>query len=103
MRSASCCSAWPTPATLPWPKMPKHPGIRRCSCPSRSLYWLARNRTTAWATVSRMVPTLHNLLMDLWLGCRRPGCEEVEVAALVGLGDVLRVEGAGARPVLGGG
>ena len=40
------------PATLPCPKIPNAPGIRRCSTPSRSLYWLARNRTSAWATVS---------------------------------------------------
>src|SRR3954451_17132781 len=53
MAACSCSSAWPTPATLPCPKMPKQPGMSRCRTPSRSLYWLARKRTSAWATVSR--------------------------------------------------
>src|SRR3954454_16936694 len=55
----ACASsrAWPTPATLPCPKIPKQPGISRCRTPSRSLYWLARKRTSAWETVSRIVPT----------------------------------------------
>src|SRR5215203_993303 len=55
MASAYCCSAWPTPATLPWPKIPKHPAKKRCSAPSRSTYWFARKRTSAWAIVSRTV------------------------------------------------
>ena len=50
--------AWPMPATLPWPKMPKQPANSRCSRPSRSLYWLARNSTRAWAMVSRRVPLI---------------------------------------------
>ena len=61
-------SAWPTPATLPWPKMPKHPAISRRSTPSRSLYWLARNRTRAWATVRRIVTSSRFLLGQM---CRR--------------------------------
>ncbi len=44
------------PATLPWPKMPKAPAMRRCSTPSRSEYWLDRKRMVAWATVRRIVP-----------------------------------------------
>ena len=43
------------PATLPWPKMPKQPAKSFCRSPSRSLHWLARKRTTAWATVRRTV------------------------------------------------
>src|SRR6476620_3643798 len=43
------------PATLPWPKMPKHPAKNLLRSPSRSTNWLARNRTVAWATVSRTV------------------------------------------------
>ena len=43
------------PATLPWPKMPQVAPISRCRSPSRSVYWAARKRTSAWATVSRMV------------------------------------------------
>ena len=27
--------ACPNPATLPWPKIPRHPSNRRCSAPSR--------------------------------------------------------------------
>src|SRR3954454_8038830 len=57
MSSPCSSSACPTPATLPCPKMPKQPGIRRCCTPSRSLYWLARKRTSACETVSRPVPT----------------------------------------------
>src|SRR5215210_7654623 len=53
--SSACSRAWPTPATLPCPKMPKQPSTSRCSTPSRSLYCWARNRTTAWATVRRTV------------------------------------------------
>src|SRR5919202_3366234 len=45
------------PATLPWPKMPKHPAKKRRSTPSRSTYWLARNLTSAWAIVSLIAPT----------------------------------------------
>ena len=52
MSSWLSSSACPTPATLPWPKMPNVPAISRCSTPSRSEYWLARNRIRAWATVS---------------------------------------------------
>ena len=39
VRRSASSSAWPTPATLPWPKMPKQPAISRCSTPSRSVYW----------------------------------------------------------------
>ena len=44
----------PCPARLPCPKMPKQPANSRCSAPSRSVRWAARNRTIAWATVSRI-------------------------------------------------
>ncbi len=60
-RSAStsaCSSAWPMPATLPCPKMPKQPAKNLLRSPPRSTYWLARKRTTAWATVSRTVGSL---------------------------------------------
>ena len=56
--SSFCSSAWPIPATLPWPKMPKQPAKSFCRSPSRSLHWLARKRTTAWATVSRTIPVV---------------------------------------------
>src|SRR5579864_3651373 len=47
--------AWPNPATLPCPKMPKHPPKKRCSAPSRSTCCAARNRRRACPTVSSMV------------------------------------------------
>src|SRR5262245_51536580 len=43
------------PATFPWPKMLKQPAKNLVRSPSRSTYWLARNRIVAWATVSRTV------------------------------------------------
>ena len=49
---SACSSAWPRPATLPWPKMPKQPSKNLCSTPSDSLYCWLRNLTVAWATVS---------------------------------------------------
>src|SRR5690606_26761361 len=42
----------PRPATLPCPKIAHTPGMRRRRTPSRSLYWAARNLTTAWPTVA---------------------------------------------------
>src|SRR4029079_5263261 len=33
--------------------MPSAAGIRRARCPSATLYWAARNFTTAWAAASR--------------------------------------------------
>src|SRR3712207_4518587 len=87
--------------------------MRRCRTPSRSLYWLARKRTSAWDTVSRTVPTAPTSSdvddggspergsVDLGLGNRGPGLEEVEVAPLVGLGDVLEVQRPVAAAVLG--
>ncbi len=70
---SSCSSAWPTPATLPWPKIPKQPAIRRCSVPSRSLYWLARKRMSACATVNLMhVPFPSSATADRAPG--RPSC-----------------------------
>src|SRR6476469_7186041 len=50
-----CSRACPTPATLPWPKMPSAPPKNACSSPSRSTRWAARKRTTAWPTVRRVV------------------------------------------------
>src|SRR4051812_7080034 len=50
-----CRRACPTPATLPWPKMPRAPPKKCCSSPSRSTRWAARKRTTAWPTVRRVV------------------------------------------------
>ena len=35
--SSASSSAWPRPATLPCPKMPKQPSMSRCRVPSRSL------------------------------------------------------------------
>src|SRR5262245_19643169 len=43
------------PATFPCPKMPKQPAKNLVRSPSRSTYWLARNRIVAWATVSGTV------------------------------------------------
>ena len=54
--SSASSSAWPIPATLPCPKMPKQPSISRCRTPSRSVRCAARKRTTAWPTVSLMGP-----------------------------------------------
>ncbi len=48
--------AWPTPATLPCPKMPHIPATDRCRTPSRSVYCTDRKRTSACATVSLMRP-----------------------------------------------
>src|SRR5262245_47144083 len=44
------------PATLPWPKIPKHPPKKTCSTPSRSTTCCARKRTSACAAVRRTVP-----------------------------------------------
>src|SRR5437870_13214634 len=41
------------PATVPCPKIPKHPAKNRRSTPSRSTYCAARKRTRAWAAVIR--------------------------------------------------
>src|SRR5215831_14573149 len=38
--------------------MPKQPLMSRRSTPSRSVHWLARNRTRAWPTVRRTVSML---------------------------------------------
>src|SRR5947209_1229089 len=43
------------PATLPWPKIPKHPEKNRWRTPSRSTSCAARNRIRAWATVMVVV------------------------------------------------
>src|SRR6185436_15639741 len=53
--SENSSSASPSPATLPCPKMPSAAGINRRRSPSATLYWAARNFTTAWAVVSRTV------------------------------------------------
>src|SRR4028119_341070 len=55
MSSPYSKSAWPMPATLPCPKMPKQPAKKDVSAPSRSTYWFARKRTSAWAIVNRTV------------------------------------------------
>ena len=49
-----CLSAWPTPATLPCPKMPKMPGMVRSRTSPSTVHWLARNSTRAWPTVIRL-------------------------------------------------
>src|SRR5919198_390966 len=72
IRSAYCRSAWPRPATLPCPKMPKQPASSRCSCPSRSLCWLARNSTRACAMVSRRVGLLVIGLLPVRPGAVHP-------------------------------
>src|SRR3954454_12639792 len=72
MSSWLSSSACPTPATLPWPKMPKQPAISRCSTPSRSVYWAARNRTSAWATVSFTGSPPSAVLADAWRSCVPP-------------------------------
>ena len=94
MSSRCSSSAWPTPATLPCPKMPKQPAISRCSTPSRSVCWLARNRTSAWATVSLMMPPRR--------GHRQP---RVDLLAGPGVPDprVGRVVGEAPRPLAGPG
>src|SRR5262245_51123547 len=58
MRPRISSSACPTPATLPWPKMPKHPAKNGCRRPSRSLNCALRKRTSACAMVSRIVEAM---------------------------------------------
>src|SRR6185312_11197144 len=53
--SLSWSRAWPSPATLPWPKMPRVAGTSRRRWPSATEYCRDRYVTTAWATVSRTV------------------------------------------------
>src|SRR5215207_7451327 len=53
--SLSWSSAWPRPATLPWPKIPSAAGTSRRRCPSATEYCLEKKVTMAWATVSRTV------------------------------------------------
>ena len=53
--SLSWSSAWPSPATLPWPKIPRVAGISLRRWPSATEYCRDRYVTTAWATVSRTV------------------------------------------------
>ena len=55
MASLSWSRAWPSPATLPWPKMPRVAGTSRRRWPSATEYCRDRYVTTAWATVSRTV------------------------------------------------
>jgi hypothetical protein len=44
------------PATLPWREDAEAAAKKRCSSPSRSTYWFARKRTSAWAIVSLEYP-----------------------------------------------
>src|SRR4051812_40811308 len=74
-----CSRAWPMPATFPWPKMPIAPPKKGWVSPSRSTRWAARNRMTAWPTVSRWV--------GLELGTESPSA----VKGLVGRESALRV------------
>src|SRR5512132_3749864 len=55
IRSWSWSRAWPMPATLPWPKMPRAAGMSRRRAPSATECWAARYLTMAWATVRRTV------------------------------------------------
>ncbi len=55
-RSWAAWSASPRPATLPWPKIAHTPPKSGTSVPSASVTWAQRNRTSAWAIVSRAVP-----------------------------------------------
>src|SRR5207302_11337228 len=88
-------SAWPSPATFPWPKMPSIPGTSRRRSPSLTLYCLPRYSTTAWAAVTRTVPMVslpdrgmrgsavqHDRLPFGHLGDRRPGAFLADAAAL---------------------
>src|SRR4051794_28441021 len=66
------------PATLPCPKMPHAPAMKRVSTPSRSTYWFLRKRMAAWAIVSRMVFMLvgshyWNARVLVSPGCAHPG------------------------------
>ncbi len=47
------------PATLPWPKIAQHPATIGSVSPSITVICLARNRTSACATVSRTVLSVH--------------------------------------------
>src|SRR5262245_30354562 len=67
------------PATLPWPKIPKQPAKNRCRSPSRSTYCCSRNRTSAWATVSRRCCSAISHLPD-----RRRPIRQARVDLLVG-------------------
>jgi hypothetical protein len=54
-RSRAAWSASPRPATLPWPKIAHTPARSGASPSSVSVCWAHRNRTSAWAIVSRWV------------------------------------------------
>src|SRR5215213_1069445 len=81
--NSACSRAWPIPATLPWPKMPKQPANSRCSTPSDSEYWAARNLTTACATVRLTVSAMLALQsgVDLLAG---PGAPHPSLLRMVG-------------------
>src|SRR5215203_6945920 len=64
--------------------MPKQPVKKRCSTPFRSTYWFARNRTSAWAIVSRTVPnylTSGSSYLQLIMRCQP--CRGTAMAAFV--------------------
>ena len=94
-------SACPTPATLPCPKMPKHPGIRRCSCAVPFAVLVGQephDRLGDGETDGAHAPRPPKWISGSGVGA--PCFEEVEVAALVGLRDVLQVQRAVAAAVL---
>src|ERR1700730_4973362 len=80
-------------ATLPCPKMPKQPSMKRCSRPSRCTCCAARKRISACATVSSgMRPLLEQRL------------ELLETGVVVGAGEPRRRDrprriGEGQRPI----
>ena len=72
-------SAWPTPATLPWPKMPQQPAKNGVLDAVALDVLRLRKRTSAWATVSRTVA--HRPLARLPCRCPATGSRGVDVAA----------------------
>src|ERR1700742_2636966 len=68
--------ACPNPATLPCPKMHSAAGISRARSPSATLYWAARNFTTAWAVVSRTVFPEVLIMAGFLRGSPRPAVDD---------------------------
>src|SRR6476659_5726971 len=79
MRSRAWSSAWPTPATFPWPKIVSTPPNNGCSTPSRLVCCCVRHSISACAMVRRLVWVMDGLAISShglrWLErCRRhPG------------------------------
>src|SRR5215212_611632 len=87
--SSAWSKAWPMPATLPCPKIPKQPAKSLCSSPSDSEYWALRNLTSACATVRRTFSDISSLLDGLGKesrvdGLSLPGIANPRLVGMVG-------------------